>query len=166
MAPALLEADELLDGALAGTLGPADAQTRDAIVGICNDALADVLGQAAVELLQEDHGLLPRVAPWVWDLARGLQYQSRHGAIQPRTADLLTVLRGRPLAPEQARQFAQTIDLAVLLNLGRVTEQVLGPGACSRNPAANEATAPWLAGLTLGYRIHLAQELLRLSVTG
>lgn len=166
MAPALLEADELLDSALAGTLGPADAQTRDAIAAICNDALADVLGPAVAGLLRADHGLLSRLAPWVWDLARGLQYQSRHGAIRPGTADLLTCLRGRPLAPEQAQQFAETIDLAVMLTLGRVTEQILGPGACSRDPAANEATAPWLAGLTLGYRIHLAQELLRLSATG
>ena len=166
MAPALLEADELLDGALAGTLGPADAQTRDALAAICNDALAEVLGPAVAGLLRADHGLLPRVAPWVWDLARGLQYQSRHGAIQPGTEDLLTVLRGRPLPPEQAQQFAETIDLAVVLTLDRVVSQILGPGACSRDPAGNEAAAPWLAGLALGYRIHLAQELLRLSATG
>lgn len=166
MASRLLEADELLDSALAGTLGPADAQTRHAIAAICNDALAEVLGPAVAGLLRADHGLLARVAPWVWDLARGLQYQSRYGAIQPATADLLTSLRGRPLPSGQTQQFAQTIDLAVTLTLDRVTEQVLGLGACSRDPAANEATAPWLAGLTLGYRIHLAQELLRLSATG
>ena len=166
MASALLQADELLDSSLAGTLGPADTQTREAIAAICNDALADVLGPAVAALLRADHALLPRVAPWVWDLARGLQYQSRHGATQPATADLLTGLRGRPLAAEQARQFAHTIDLAVTLTLDRVTGQILGPGACSRDPAANEAAAPWLAGLTLGYRIHLAQELLRLSATG
>ena len=29
-------------------------------------------------------------------------------------------------------------------------------------PRANEAAAPWLAGLKLGSRIHLVQELLRL----
>jgi hypothetical protein len=46
--------------------------------------------------------------------------------------------------------------------MGRVLEQVLGPGADARDPRANEAAAPWLAGLTLGSRIHLIQELLRL----
>lgn len=166
MAPALLKADELLDSALTRALGPTDAQTREAIAAICNDALADVLGPAVVGVLRADHRLLPRIAAWIWDLARGLQYQSRHGAAQPSTADLLTSLRGRPLPSEQAHQFAETIDLAFMLTLDRVTDQILGPGACSRAPASNEATAPWLAGLTLGYRIHLAQELLRLSATG
>jgi hypothetical protein len=46
--------------------------------------------------------------------------------------------------------------------MGRVLEQVLGPGAGARDPRANEAAAPWLAGLKLGSRIHLVQELLRL----
>jgi hypothetical protein len=166
VAPALLGADELLDTALNEVLGLADAPARDAIAAICNDALAAVLGPAAAGLVRADHGLLARVAPWVWDLARGLQYQNRHGAAQPATTGLLAQLRGRPLPGGQARQFAETIDLAVVLTLDRVTDQVLGPGACARDPAENEAAAPWLAGLRLGYRIHLARELLRLSALG
>jgi hypothetical protein len=46
--------------------------------------------------------------------------------------------------------------------LGGILEQVLGPGAGARDPGANEAAAPWPAGLKLGSRIHLVQELLRL----
>ena len=163
MGAVIMPADELLDAALSEVLGPADAPACDAIVAICNDALAGVLGAAAVELLRSEHSLLPAVAPWVWDLARGLQYQERHGPAQPATTELLARLCGRPLPAGQARQFADTIDLAAVITLGRVTEQVLGPGACARDPAANLAAAPWLAGLTLGYRIHLARELLRLS---
>lgn len=49
-----------------------------------------------------------------------------------------------------------------MLTLGFVLEQVLGPGAGARDLRANEAAAPWLAGLKLGSRIHLVQELLRL----
>jgi len=52
------------------------------------------------------------------------------------------------------------------LTVGRIVEQVLGPGGCARDPALNEAAAPWLAGLKLGYRIGLALELLRLSLSG
>jgi len=163
VAPALLAADELLDAALAGVLGPADDLTRNAIAAICNDALAEVLGPAVAEELRADRRLLPLAAPWVWDLARGLQYQSRHGAAPAPTTDLLAFLCGRPLPPAQAYQFAETIDLAVVLTLDRVAGQVLGPGACTRDPAQNEAAVPWLGGLTLGYRIQLARELLRLS---
>jgi hypothetical protein len=163
VALALLASDELLDGGLAGVLGSVDRPTSDAIAAICNDALVTALGPAAMEMLRADHALLPLVAPWVWDLARGLQYQSRHGPVQPSTTDLLGCLSGRGLPPDQARQFAETIDLTVVLTLDRVIGQVLGPGACARDPAANESAAPWLGGLTLGYRIHLARELLRLS---
>ena len=163
MAPALLAADELLDVTLAGVLGPADGLTRDAIAAICNDALAQVLGPAVMEELRTDRRLLPLAAPWVWDLARGLQYQSRHGAAPVPTTSLLAFLCGQPLPRGQAEQFAETIDLAVVLTFDRVVSQVLGPGACRRDPADNEAAAPWLAGLTLGYRIQLARELLRLS---
>lgn len=164
--PVLLRADELLDVALSQALGSPDDPARDAITAICNDALGAVLGPAAVELLRTDHRLLALVAPWVWDLARGLQYQNRYGPAQPATADLLTRLRGQPLPPAQARQFAETIDLAVVITLGRVVDQVLGPGACGHDPGGNETAAPWLAGLKLGYRIQLAQELLRLAALG
>ena len=162
----LLGAEELLDGTLDVALGPADGFTNDAIVGICNDALAKVLGPGLVDVLRADHHLLSLVAPWVWDLARGLQFQSRKGADPPRTAELVTCLSGRQLAEAQLRRFAETIDLATVLTLDRVIEQVLGPGACTRDPAENEAAAPWLAGLKLGYRIHLALELLRLTPSG
>ena len=101
-------------------------------------------------------------APWARDLARGLQYQSRHDGPEPRTVSLLARLGGPGITAADAVRMAETVDLAAVLTLGRVLEQVLGPGAGARDPRANEAAAPWLGGLKLGSRIHLVQELLRL----
>ena len=153
---------ELLDETLAAPLGPVDDLTGEAIAGIRNHALHAVLGPAIAGALLADRRLLPLAAPWVRDLARGLQYQSRHGGPEPGTASLLTRLGGPGITAADAARMAETIDLAAVLTLGRVLEQVLGPGAGGRDPRANEAAAPWLAGLKLGSRIHLVQELLRL----
>lgn len=152
----------LLDETLTAALGPVDAMTATAITGICDDAIGSVLGPALAGMVRDDPRLVPLVAPWARDLARGLQYQSQRGPGQPPTAELLTRLAGRPLTGDQVRRFAETADLAAVLTLDRLLEQVLGPGACGRDPAANQTAAPWLAGLQLGYRIHLVLELLRL----
>ncbi len=164
--PELLSADDLLDEALAAALGPVDHVTGGAIAGICNDALRDVLGPALVTALRADRRLLPLTAPWVWDLARGLQFQSHNGAREPATGELLACLAGTRLAGRDARRLAESVDLAAVLTLDRVLEQVLGPGASGHDPRANEAAAPWLAGLKLGSPIHLVQELLRLLPPG
>ena len=155
-------AGELLDEALTAALGPVDDLTGDAIAGICNDALHAVLGPAVAGALLADRRLLPLAAPWARDLARGLQYQSRHDGPEPRTVSLLARLGGPGITAADAVRLAETVDLAAVLALGRVLEQVLGPGAGARDPRANEAAAPWLGGLKLGSRIHLVQELLRL----
>lgn len=160
--PELLRADDLLDKALAAALGPVDEVTGTAIAGICNDALRDVLGPSLVTALRADRRRLPLMAPWVWDLARGLQFQSHHGAPEPATSELLACLDGTRLAGRNAERIAELVDLAAVLTLDRVLAQVLGPGAGARDPRANEAAAPWLAGLKLGSRIHLVQEMLRL----
>ena len=156
----------LLDAALTAALGPVDALTAEAITGICDDAIGSVLGRTLAELVRDDPRLLAVVAPWARDLARGLQFQSQCGPGQPPTAELLTRLASRPLTGDQVRRFAETADLAAVLTSGRLLEQVLGPGACGRDPAANQAAAPWLAGLQLGYRIYLVLELLRLLAPG
>jgi hypothetical protein len=78
----------------------------------------------------------------------------------------VTRFAGRQLSADQAHRFAETIDLAVVLTLGRVTDQVVGRGSGARNPAASELAMPWLATLQLGYRIGLVLELLRLPHPG
>ncbi len=158
----LLSADDLLDEWVAAALGPVDQATGSAIAGICNDALRDVLGPVLVTALRADRRLLHLTAPWVWDLARGLQFQSQHGPPEPATAELLACLGGTRIAGKGARRLAESVDLAAVLTLDRVLEQVLGPGASGLDPRVNEAAAPWLTGLKLGSRIHLVQELLRL----
>lgn len=152
----------LLDPAL----GPADEQAAAAITGICVDALHAVLGPALAATALADPERLTRVAPWARDLARGLQYRNLYGAGEPPTAVLITRLTRRPLPEGQARRFAETVDLAVVLTLGRVTDQVLGPGSGARDPAGDDLSAPWLPALQLGYRIGLVLELLRLSDPG
>ncbi len=153
---------ELLDQSLTAALGPVDDLTGEAIAGICNDALHAVLGPAVASELLADRRLLPVIAPWVLDLARGLQYHSRHGSPEPRTINLLARLGGPCVPAAEAARLAETVDLAAVLITGRVLEQVLGPGAGARDPRANDAAAPWLAGLKLGLRIQLVQELLPL----
>jgi hypothetical protein len=152
----------LLDPAL----GPVGEPASAAITGICADALHAVLGSDLARAALTDPALLTRIAPWARDLARGLQYHDRFGPGDPPTTGLMTRFSGRPLAGDQASRFAETVDLAVVLTLGRVTDQVLGPGSSARNPAANHLAAPWLPALQLGYRIGLVLELLRLSDPG
>jgi hypothetical protein len=154
--------NRLLDPAL----GPAGEQASAAIIGICGDALHAVLGPGLARAATADPELLTRIAPWARDLARGLQYRDRYGAGDPPTAELVARLAGRPIPGDQARRFAETVDLAVVLTLGRLTDQVLGPGSGMRDPAANDLAAPWLPALQLGYRIGLVLEILRLSRSG
>lgn len=156
-------ASRLLDQALITTLGPVDDATTAAIEGICDDALTSVLGPALAATIRADSRLLPLTAPWVMDLARGLQYQSRNGPREPASTELLSTL-APGLAADLKAKFAETVDLTIALTLSRVTDHVLGPGSGARHLAAHTAV-PWLAGLKLGYRIGLALELLRLSAS-
>jgi hypothetical protein len=155
----------LLDQQLTTVLGPVDTDTAGAISGICEDAISSVLGPVVAGAIGADPRLLTLTAPWVKDLARGLQFQSRYGSREPATAELVTCLAARPLDEGRARRFTEIIDVTTALTLNRVTEHVLGPGASARHPTMNTADAPWLAGLKLGYRIGLVLELLRLSAS-
>ncbi len=152
----------LLDPAL----GPAGEQASAAIIGICGDALHAALGPELARAALTDQEFLTRIAPWARDLARGLQYRARYGPGEPPTAQLVTRFAGQTLPAAQTLRFAETVDLAVVLTLGRVTDQVLGPGSGTRSPAANELAAPWLPALHLGYRIGLVLEILRRSDPG
>jgi hypothetical protein len=101
------------------------------------------------------HRLLPLAAPWVRDLARGLQYWSRHGGPEPATASLLTRLGGPGITTASAARLAGTVDLATALILGRVLDQVLGPGAAARDPGPTRR--PPLAGRAEARFPHLSR---------
>jgi hypothetical protein len=131
-------------------------------VGICNDALDATLGPAIVDVIGTDRRLVPLVAPWTADLARGLLVLAKHGPDELRTTELLGLFPNHRLAEQERTRYGDTIDLTATLTLDRV----LGPGACARNPRDNEATAPWLPALKYGHRVHVALELLRLLPAG
>lgn len=154
--------NSLLDPAL----GPPGDPAAAAITGICTDALLTVLGPGLAASVLASPGLLTRIAPWARDLARGLQYADRHGPGDPSTAAMITRLAGRPLPAALLSRLASTVDLTVVMTLGRLTDQVLGTGSGSRDPADCDAAAPWLPALQLGYRAGLALEILRLSGSG
>lgn len=156
----------LLDPVITQLLGPVDEEASAAITGICDDALQAVLGPARARAAQADPALMTRIAPWARDLARGLQFQVRTGAGDPPTDGLLALLSSRPLTEPQVHRFAETVDLSVVLTLGHLTDQVLGPGSTARNSAASDTAAPWLTALKLGYRVGLVLELLRLTRPG
>lgn len=162
----VLGADVLLDGDLLHLLGPVDARIIGAIVGICDDALTATLGPVIVEAISTDCRLVPLVAPWTIDLARGLLVLSCHGPGELRTTELLDLFSNRRLADEERARCVEAIDLAVALTLDRVLEHVLGPGGCTRVPGDNEVAAPWLPALKYGHRVHLTLELLRLLPAG
>jgi hypothetical protein len=159
----LVTKEELIDEALARAVGPVDSFGGDAISAICNEAAEKVLGQAVIEALGSDRDRLALVAPWMWDLARGLHFQGRDGRPEMSTAELLSKLAPVLQDSQQTQRFAEAIDLSATLTLDRLLESVLGPGACSRPSEENEAAVPWLTPLKLGYRIHLALEFLRLT---
>jgi len=158
--------DRLLDPALLEALGPLEPDIVDAIVGICNDALAATVGPDIVDLLDKEPGLVSLVAPWTADLARGLVVLHKRGPAEHNSADLLGFLSQNRLSGQDRTRYAETIDLAATLTLDRVLEHVLGSGACARSPRDNEKAVPWLRALTYGHRIHLSLELLRLLPAG
>lgn len=158
----VLLAEELVDPMLVAAFGPAQPDIVEAVVGVCTDALFSTLGPDVVAVLASDRNLVRLVAPWVFDLARGLLVLQRHGPKELASGELLDLLSRHQLGEHDRARFAETVDLASTLTLDRVLEHVLGPGACAKDPHANALAAPWLAALTYGHRVHIALELLRL----
>jgi hypothetical protein len=63
----LLGADDRLEDALTAALRPVGQRTGEAIAGICNAALGDVLGPVIISAVHADHRLLALIAHRVWD---------------------------------------------------------------------------------------------------
>lgn len=159
---AFFEGPELLDRGISGTLGMLDTDAVGAIAGECEDALVTVLGPEVVDQLTRERSRVWVVAPWVHDLARGLQFFALHGSADAGTVALLRLFGSGRVREDEIERWAADIDVAYALLLGDVVEHVLGPGACARPAAANEQALPWLPAMQLGHRVHLVLEFLRL----
>ncbi len=162
----LLNVEELVDCSLEARIGPFEPDIVHAVVGICTDAVAATVGPRIFAELETDRRRLPLVAPWVSDLASGLFVLERFGPRQRSSGELLDLLSVSALDESRRTRMAESVDLAASLTLDRVLEQVLGRGACGRDPRANATDAPWLGALTYGYRVHMTLELLRLLPSG
>lgn len=158
----MLLGDDLLDPILVDRLGRADESALREIVNICDEAISNVLGHGIDSLLPLKKEFAHLVVPWVWDLARGLYYQSICGPRSPLTAQLVDQLSPVPLPAAYRDLVADKIDWAYILTLDRVAEFVQGQGAIYQNPERREHKFPWYGRLEIGYRIHLTSEALRL----
>lgn len=158
----ILTARDLVDPILVATLGRPRPDTVDAIVGVCSDALEATVGPEVLAALERQRHLVALVAPWVFDLARGLLVLERQGSGELPSSALLDLLSGQRLSEHDRERLAEAVDLTTTLTLDRVLEHVLGPGACAQDPLSNVLAAPWLNALKYGHRVHIALELLRL----
>lgn len=154
--------EDLLDPVLVGRFGNADAVTLNEITNICEEALIKVLGPGIREFVSVNQTAAQMVVPWVFDLARGLHYQSVCGPDLPLTIKLVDQLSRVPIPTVYRNWIAEQIDMAYILTADRVAQFIQGRGGISRDPAMREQIFPWYGRLEIGYRIHLTTEALRL----
>lgn len=154
--------EDLLDPVLVDRFGKADAATLCEIVNICQEALVKVLGASFQEFLSANEATAQRLVPWIWDLARGLHYQSACGPVAPLTIELVDQLSFLPLPIVYRDWIAEQIDMAYILTADRIAQFIQGHGGISRDPVQREQVFPWYGRLEIGYRIHLTTEALRL----
>lgn len=161
----MLTGKDLLDPMLVDRFGPVDAATLHEIANICEEALSKVLEPDFSKCLPLNATAAALTVPWVWDLARGLQYQSVCGPEAPSTLRLIDQLSALPLPADYRDWLADRIDCAHILTGDRIAEFVQGRGAISRDPIERERDFPWYGRLEMGYRIHLTTEALRLMTS-
>lgn len=161
----MLTAEDLLDPVLVDRFGPVDSTTLNEIANICEEALIKVLGSDISTCLSLDATATGLVAPWVWDLARGLHYQSVCGHGAPSTLRLIYQLSAEPLRADYRDWLADRVDCAHILTGDRIAEFVQERGAISKDPVKRERDFPWYGRLEPGYRIHLITEALRLMAS-
>ena len=160
----MLKAEDLLDPILVAKIGMLDTQTAQELLNLCKEAANAVLGQEAWSFLSKNRSIIERAVPWIWDLARGVHFQSFYGPDMPQTGDLINQLSDKPLDDALCVLLADRIDLAFIFTEDRIAEYVQGRGAIKLDPASRERSFPWYPRLLLGYRIRLTTEVLRLTL--
>jgi hypothetical protein len=159
----LLDGVDLLDGFLVERIGGVSDTTLESILSVCEDAATAVVGCEIGRAVLRDPPLTERMLGWIWDLARGLHYQSIYGSDMPSTRELIERL-GPPYLDMDIRAIiADRVDWAFILIEDRLAEHVQGRNAIKLSGVERERTFPWYDRLKLGYRIRLTTEALRLA---
>lgn len=165
MSPRLIlrDPEELIDPRLTAYIGFPDPSTLHAIYDITTEAVADVIGAPVVEAISPT---IPRVlfmlAPWAWDLSRGLHYNAYYSDANPSSMELLDSFSKTSIQTGLDREIANSIDMAVVLTMDQTVDHIHGLGATGRNPADLRDRTPWLDTCLLGTRLRVTLEMLRL----
>jgi hypothetical protein len=158
----VLKAEDLLDPILIAKIGMLDTETARELSNLCEEAANSVLGEEAWSFLSKSKWMIERAVPWIWDLARGVHFQSFYGPKMPQTDHLINQLSSKPLDSALRALLADRIDLAFIFTEDRIAEYIQGRDAITLDPASRERSFPWYPRLLLGYRIRLTTEVLRL----
>lgn len=158
----MLTREDLLDEELAAKIGGVSAVTLESMLHLCEDAVAEVIGMPAGQVVLDDLRMAERVVAWIWDLSRGVHYQSIYGPDMPATQELVERLGSQPLDTATRQTLSDRIDWAFILTEDRIAECIGGRHSIRRPMVMGEAEFPWYDRLKLGYRIRIVMEALRL----
>lgn len=154
-----------LDPALVGRIGIVDPIIVSAIDAEVREVVADVVGRYIPEI-ETRYELLALLAPWAWDLGRGLHWHAVRGKRDLRAEEMLEALSDRHIHEDRLEKLARTLDTAWALTYHRLIQQLHGAAATAEgDPDDVRRLTPWLDAAILGIRIHIALELLRLTGT-
>jgi hypothetical protein len=158
----LLTCEDLLDEELAAKIGDISTVTLETILHICEDAVIQVIGTPAGRVVLDDQQVAEKVVAWIWDLSRGIHYQSIYGPDMPMTQELVDRLGSQPLDTAMRQTLSDRIDWAFILTEDRIAECIGGRHSIRRPPVRGQDEFPWYDRLKLGYRIRIAMEAHRL----
>lgn len=152
-----------LDARLVACIGPVADDVARAIDAEVHEAVMQVVGHL-LEPSTPLPAVVPAVAPWAYDLGRGLHWHARRGTT-PITAELISVLAPSVATTATTEVFARDVDITWALVHGRYTNQIFGPGAVRRPSSVLRDRCPWFDAAVTGHRIDLVLEFARLSDT-
>lgn len=132
-----------------------DDEVREALV----QTVGPVLGAAVAP-----EEVAVSVAPWAFDLGRGLHWYDRKGS-SARTAQLVDALVPRLDDPDLVERLCREVDVAWAVIHGRYTDQVFGSGAVHQPSDRLRNRCPWFDAALVGFRVDLVLEHARLVPT-
>jgi hypothetical protein len=155
---------EMIDPRLTAHFGFPDSPTLSAFHDIVTEAVADVLGPRVTEAISPTNAEeLFLLAPWAWDLSRGLHYRAECGSDEPKSIELLIRFAGSTIEVERAHEIANSLDIAVVLTIDQTIDHIHGIGATKLDPEELRVKTPWLGTCLLGVRLRVLLEFLRLG---